>query len=124
MADQRSFAHLYSSAHTLYSTGVFVAVISGSSDLQTTYKFSIINVVVSLAGYYMGALLLDTKAYGRKWIQINGLAVIFILFLISAILYPQLTAPSGIKYFQAIFFMASFATQFGREYNKTSRQAM
>lgn len=96
-------------------SGVFISIITGgSASLGKTWQYNLINTAVSLAGYYFGAMLIDHKMYGRKWMQANGLIMIFILYLISAALYPQLTQPgSGVRWFQAIYFLSSFFTQFG-----------
>ena len=114
-------------------SGVFISLITGgNSSLRTTWIYNLINVAVGLCGYYIGSLLIDHKLYGRKWMQANGLAALFILFLICAVLYPvraprvafppsntddplqQLTVPGqGVRWFQALFFLSSFFTQFG-----------
>lgn len=83
-------------------SGVFISVITGgSATLAQTWLWNLVNIGVSLVGYYMGALLIDHKLYGRKWMQANGLIAIFVFYLISAALYPQLTQPgSGVRWFQ------------------------
>lgn len=96
-------------------SGVFIGIVTGgNATLGSTWLWNLVNVGVSLVGYYLGALLIDHKLYGRKWMQANGLIAIFIFYLISACLYPQLTQPgSGVKWFQTIYFLSSFFTQFG-----------
>jgi len=95
--------------------GVFIGVITGGgSTLMTTWLYNLINVGVSLVGYYLAALLIDYKMYGRKWMQANGFAADFILFVIAAAAYDQLTEPGqGIQWFQFIYFFSSFWNQFG-----------
>ncbi|KAN0063761.1 hypothetical protein ACQY0O_003811 [Thecaphora frezii] len=96
-------------------SGVFISIITGgSASLGTTWLYNLINVGVSLVGYYMAAFFIDHKQYGRKWMQANGFVADFILFIIAAAMYNALTEPgSGIRGFQAIYFLSSFWNQFG-----------
>ena len=96
-------------------SGIFINIITGNQGgLETTWLYNLYNIIISLAGYYMAALLMDHKQYGRKWMQANGFAADFILFIIGAALFNTLTVPgSGIKAFQAIYFLSSFFNQFG-----------
>lgn len=96
-------------------SGVFISIITGgSATLGETWLWNLVAIGVSLVGYYMGALLIDHKMYGRKWMQANGLIAIFIFYLIAAAQYDNLTKPgSGVKWFQTIYFLSSFFTQFG-----------
>lgn len=45
--------------------------------------------------------------------QMMGFAWMFILFLVCAIAYKPLTQPSGIHWFQFLYFFSSFWGQFG-----------
>ncbi|ETS64420.1 hypothetical protein PaG_01274 [Moesziomyces aphidis] len=96
-------------------SGVFISIITNNAGgLETTWVYNMYNIIISLVGYYMAALLIDHKQYGRKWMQANGFVADFILFIIGAALYNTLTVPgSGIKAFQAIYFLSSFFNQFG-----------
>ncbi|PWN50905.1 MFS general substrate transporter [Violaceomyces palustris] len=96
-------------------SGVFISIITGgSSSLGTTWLYNLINVGVSLCGYYLAAILMDHKQYGRKWMQINGFTADFLLFIVAAAMYDTLTVPgSGIRGFQAIYFLSGFFNQFG-----------
>ena len=96
-------------------SGVFINIITGGSgSLETTWLYNLYNIIISLAGYYLAALLMDHKQYGRKWMQANGFIADFILFIIGASLFGPLTQPGGgIKAFQAIYFLSSFFNQFG-----------
>jgi hypothetical protein len=76
--------------------------------------YNLLNIGISLVGYYLGALLIDHKQYGRKWMQANGLLAIGVMFAISYALYPQLTgSKAGAHGFMALYFLSSFFTQFG-----------
>jgi hypothetical protein len=67
-----------------------------------------------MVGYYLAAMLIDHRFYGRTRMQAVGFAAIFILFIISAALYPQLTVPgTPVKVFQFMYFFSSFWSQFG-----------
>ena len=69
---------------------------------------------MSLVGYYLAALLIDHKSYGRVRMQQVGFAMDFILFLFGAIFFESLQRPgTNIKIFQAMFYASSFFQQFG-----------
>lgn len=69
---------------------------------------------VQLVGYYMAALLVDHRWYGRRRMQMVGFLVIFVLYLIVACLYPTLTTSGGVKWFQTIFYVqVGFRGTFG-----------
>jgi hypothetical protein len=94
--------------------GQFIAVISDSPDsVMTKWVWNLINVVVSLAGYYLASLLIDNKLYGRKTMQQVGFLMCFIMFVIPAFNYQYYTSPAGIRAFQAMYFLSSFFNQFG-----------
>ncbi|SPO29326.1 related to inorganic phosphate transporter [Ustilago trichophora] len=96
-------------------SGIFINIITGgNSNLETIWTYNLYNIIVSLVGYYLAAILMDHKQYGRKWMQANGFVADFILFIIGAAMFNTLTKPgSGIKAFQAIYFLSSFFNQFG-----------
>ncbi|KAI0879358.1 major facilitator superfamily domain-containing protein [Hypoxylon argillaceum] len=92
----------------------FISVISNNpSSLLTTWNWNLVNIVVSLAGYYSAALLIDNKMYGRKMMQQVGFLVCFLAFVIPAFKYDYYTSPAGIHSFQALYFLSSFFNQFG-----------
>ncbi len=94
--------------------GQFISVISDNPDsLLTTWNWNLVNIVVSLAGYYSAALLIDNKMYGRKNMQQIGFLVCFLAFVIPAFNYKYYTSPAGIHSFQALYFLSSFFNQFG-----------
>lgn len=96
-------------------SGIFINIITGgNSNLETIWTYNLYNIIVSLVGYYLAAILMDHKQYGRKWMQANGFVADFLLFIIGAAMFNTLTKPgSGIKAFQAIYFLSSFFNQFG-----------
>lgn len=95
-------------------SGVFIQIITGSASVRLTWLYNLINVGVSLAGYYLAALLIDNKNYGRKWMQANGFMMLFVLFLIAAVAYEPLTdSKAGVKGFMAIYFLIGFFNQLG-----------
>ncbi|KAI0196862.1 major facilitator superfamily domain-containing protein [Astrocystis sublimbata] len=92
----------------------FIGVISSNpKSLLTTWNWNLVNVVVSLAGYYAAALMIDNKMYGRKNMQQVGFLVCFLTFVIPAFKYDYFTSPAGIHGFQALYFLSSFFNQFG-----------
>ena len=64
----------------------FIKVISpGASDnIMTGWLWNLVNIGVSLCGYYLAAFLIDHKFYGRKRMQTVGFLADAVLFLIPA----------------------------------------
>ncbi|KAJ4272331.1 hypothetical protein NW762_001044 [Fusarium torreyae] len=94
--------------------GQFIKVISPDSDsIFTTWTWNLVNITVSLAGYYLASLLIDNKMYGRKMMQQVGFFMCFLMFVIPAFSYKHYTSPAGIHSFQAMYFISSFFNQFG-----------
>lgn len=94
--------------------GQFIKIISSNPDsLMTSYSWNLVNITVSLAGYYAAALLIDNKMYGRKMMQQVGFFFCFLMFVIPAFAYKHYTSPAGIHAFQAMYFLSSFFNQFG-----------
>ncbi|RDW60139.1 putative inorganic phosphate transporter [Coleophoma crateriformis] len=93
----------------------FISVIDPhvGSNVITGWLWNLINVVVSLAGYYLASFLIDNKLYGRKMMQQVGFLVCFITFVVPAFHYKHYTSVAGIKSFQAMYFLSSFFNQFG-----------
>ncbi|KAF2831526.1 MFS general substrate transporter [Ophiobolus disseminans] len=92
----------------------FIEVLTpGNKSVMTGWLYNLINVGVSLCGYYLASLLIDNKLYGRKWMMIVGFMADFILFIIPAFAYDYFTSPEHIHAFQAMYFLSSFFNQFG-----------
>ncbi|KAL4903593.1 hypothetical protein BDW74DRAFT_155794 [Aspergillus multicolor] len=92
----------------------FIKVISpASTSIMPGWLWNLVNVGVSLCGYYMASFLIDNKLYGRKWMQIIGFLMDFILFIVPAFNFEYYTSPEHIKEFQAMYFLSSFFNQFG-----------
>ncbi|KAI9847364.1 MAG: hypothetical protein M1837_002552 [Sclerophora amabilis] len=110
----------------------FIKVISpNNSSIMEGWLYNLINVAVSLVGYYLAcelqawsshlfsrlirvlAFLIDNKLYGRKWMQIIGFMLDFVLFVVPAFNYDYFTSKSHITAFQAMYFLSSFFNQFG-----------
>jgi hypothetical protein len=92
----------------------FIKVITpGNKSVMTGWLYNLINVAVSLAGYYLASLLIDNKLYGRKWMMIIGFLADFILFIVPAFNFEFFTTPGHVHAFQAMYFLSSFFNQFG-----------
>lgn len=92
----------------------FIKVISPeTTSIMPTWLWNLVNVGVSLAGYYLASFLIDNKLYGRKWMQIVGCLMDFILFIVPAFHFQYYREPAHIKAFQAMYFLSSFFNQFG-----------
>ncbi|KAF3902162.1 hypothetical protein ABW21_db0206095 [Orbilia brochopaga] len=92
----------------------FIKVITPDNhSVMTGWKWNLVNVSVSLVGYYLASLLIDNKLYGRKWMQIVGFMFDFILFIIPAFAFQYFTSKEHIYAFQAMYFLSSFFNQFG-----------
>jgi MFS family permease len=95
----------------------FIKVISpqsaSSGNVMEGWLWNLVNVGVSLAGYYLASFLIDNKLYGRKWMQQVGFLMDFIMFVVPAFHYYYYSHIDGIKAFQAMYFLSSFFNQFG-----------
>ena len=92
----------------------FISVISPhSTSLMTNWLWNLVNIAVALAGYYSAAFLVDNKLYGRKWMQIVGFFMCFVMFIIPAFAFKHFTEPAHVHGFQAMYFLSSFFNQFG-----------
>ena len=85
---------------------------SGATVLDN-WLWTVVNVVCQLAGYYMAALTIDWKFFGRVRMQALGFLMDFLLFLLPALLYSRLLRPDSIATFQFLYFFSSFWNQFG-----------
>ncbi|MCJ1280950.1 hypothetical protein MMC26_000268 [Xylographa opegraphella] len=93
--------------------GVFItAIIGKTTSLMPNWLYNLVNIGVSLAGYYLASFLIDNKLYGRKNMQILGFLMDFIFFIVPAFDYTYYTT-TGIHAFQAMYFLSSFFNQFG-----------
>ncbi|KAK9482203.1 major facilitator superfamily domain-containing protein [Lipomyces starkeyi] len=92
----------------------FIAVISPTStSVMEGWLYNLVNVGVSLCGYYLAAFLIDNKLYGRKKMMIVGFLMDFILFIVPGFHYKYYTEKTHITAFQAMYFLSSFFNQFG-----------
>ncbi|KAL7419464.1 hypothetical protein Q5752_006302 [Cryptotrichosporon argae] len=91
----------------------FIKVISPGAGVVVAWNWNLLAVGVSLIGYYMAALLIDHKLYGRKRMQAVGFLAMGVLYLAAAIRYKQLETAQHIHAFQAIYFLSGFFQQFG-----------
>ena len=91
----------------------FIKIIAPSSSVVPNWEWNLINITVSLVGYYMASFLIDNKLYGRKMMQQVGFFADFLLLVIPAFNFKYFTSPAGIHSFQAMYFLASFFNQFG-----------
>ncbi|GBF60823.1 inorganic phosphate transporter [Trichophyton mentagrophytes] len=92
----------------------FISVISPhTTSVMPGWLYNLLNVGVSLCGYYLASFLIDNKLYGRKWMQIIGFLMDFVFFIIPAFHFEYYTTPEHIKEFQAMYFLSSFFNQFG-----------
>ncbi|KAF2739216.1 MFS general substrate transporter [Polyplosphaeria fusca] len=92
----------------------FIKVITPENEsVMVGWLYNLINVGVSLVGYYMASFFIDHKFYGRKWMMIVGFMCDFILFVVPAFSYNFFTEKAHIHAFQAMYFLSSFFNQFG-----------
>ncbi|PYH75859.1 MFS general substrate transporter [Aspergillus uvarum CBS 121591] len=92
----------------------FIEVLSPhNKSIMPTWLWSLCNVGVSLAGYYCASFFVDNKLYGRKWMQMIGFLMCFVMFVVPAFHYDHYIQPENIHAFQAMYFLSSFFNQFG-----------
>jgi hypothetical protein len=70
----------------------FINIISPSAknNVMTGWLWNLVNIGVSLCGYYLAAFLIDHKFYGRRRMQVVGFLADAVLFLICASEYTRL----------------------------------
>ena len=92
----------------------FISVIIGpTTSVMPNWLYNLVNVGVSLCGYYLASFLIDNKLYGRKNMQMVGFLMDFIFFVVPGFKFAYYTSPAGIHTFQAMYFLSSFFNQFG-----------
>ncbi|KAF2750607.1 putative MFS phosphate transporter [Sporormia fimetaria CBS 119925] len=92
----------------------FIAVLTpNNTSVMVGWLYNLINVGVSLVGYYLASFFIDNKLYGRKKMMIVGFLADFILFVVPAFAFNFFTRPEHIRAFQAMYFLSSFFNQFG-----------
>ncbi|KAG1670185.1 hypothetical protein FOA52_014961 [Chlamydomonas sp. UWO 241] len=86
----------------------------------TTYEkqqWTVLNSAIALMGYYLAALLVDKKWFGRRLMQVQGFLWMFVLFIIIYAQWGNMAvkgAPlAGTRAFQALYYLSSFFNQFG-----------
>lgn len=97
----------------LFQSAFIKVLLPHNKSVMVGWLYNLINVGVSLVGYYMASFLIDNKLYGRKWMQIIGFLLCFILFTVPAFNYEYYTSSKGVHAFQAMYFLSSFFNQFG-----------
>jgi hypothetical protein len=83
----------------------FIAVISpGNKSVMTGWLWNLVNVGVSLCGYYLASFLIDNKFIGRKRLQQLGFLMDFVLFVVPGWNYSYYTTKAHIGAFQTMYF--------------------
>lgn len=92
----------------------FISIISpNTADIIPNWLWNLVNVGVSLVGYYLASFLIDNKLYGRKNMMTVGFLMDFILFVVPAFNFQYYKSSEHIHAFQAMYFLSSFFNQFG-----------
>ena len=97
----------------LFQSDFIKVILPKDKSILPGWEYNMINVTVSLVGYYLASFLIDNKLYGRKRMQIIGFLMDFILFVIPAFHYAYYKEPMHIHSFQTMYFLSSFFNQFG-----------
>jgi hypothetical protein len=97
----------------LFQSQFITVILPHESSIMPNYLYNLLNIGVSLVGYYLASFLIDNKFYGRKWMQQIGFLMCFILFVVPGFHYNYYTSKEHIKEFQAMYFLSSFFNQFG-----------
>lgn len=97
--------------------GQFMSIIVPADNEEMSqilkWLYNLINIGCSLAGYYLATFMIDTRFYGRNWMQQLGFLMDFILFVIPAFHYEYYTSKEHVTEFQVMYFLSSFFQQFG-----------
>lgn len=97
----------------LFQSEFIKVIMPHSNSIMPGWLYNLINVGVSLCGYYLASFLIDNKLYGRKHMQTLGFLMDFILFVVPAFNFKYYTTLEHIKEFQTMYFLSSFFNQFG-----------
>lgn len=97
----------------LFQNDFINALSPGNKSILVTWLWNLVNVGVSLCGYYLASFLIDNKLYGRRWMMMVGFFADFVLFVVPAFNYPYFKSDAGVHRFQAVYFLSSFFNQFG-----------
>lgn len=97
----------------LFQSEFIKVIIPESRSIMPGWLYNLVNVGVSLVGYYLASFLIDNKLYGRKNMQMIGFLMDFILFVVPAFHYEYYTSKEHISAFQTMYFLSSFFNQFG-----------
>lgn len=94
--------------------GQFIQTLNpGNDSVMVSWLYNLLNVGVSLCGYYLASLTIDNKLYGRKNMQMVGFLMCFVLFVIPAFNFEYYTSKAHVTEFQAMYYLSSFFNQFG-----------
>ncbi|MCJ1279171.1 hypothetical protein MMC21_006995 [Puttea exsequens] len=96
----------------LFQSEFIGAITHESKSVMPGWLYNLINVGVSLVGYYLASFLIDNKLYGRKNMQQLGFLMDFIFFVVPGFNYHYYTKVNLVG-FQAMYFLSSFFNQFG-----------
>jgi Sugar (and other) transporter len=97
----------------LFQSEFLGVILPGEASIMPSWLYNLLNCGVGLCGYYLASFLVDSKLYGRKWMQQVGFLLCFILFVVPGFNYHYYTEKAHIKSFQAMYFLSSFFNQFG-----------
>ncbi|KIX01435.1 uncharacterized protein Z518_09161 [Rhinocladiella mackenziei CBS 650.93] len=97
----------------LFQSEFIKVIMPDSNSIMPGWLYNLINVGVSLCGYYLASFLIDNKLYGRKHMQSLGFLMDFILFIVPAFNFEHYTSIQHIQEFQTMYFLSSFFNQFG-----------
>lgn len=91
----------------------FIAVLTPSKSVIVGWNYNLINIGVSLCGYYLASFLIDHKFYGRNRMMQLGFLMDFVLFVVPGFHYDFYIQKENITKFQTMYFLSSFFNQFG-----------
>lgn len=97
----------------LFQSEFISAINPGTKTVMTNWLWNLVNIGVSLVGYYLASFLIDNKLYGRKWMQMIGFLGDFICFVIPAFNFEYYAKGPGVHKFMTMYFLSSFFNQFG-----------
>lgn len=91
----------------------FIKILSPHSGIGETLLWTLLNGGVAVIGYFCSAAVVDKPWMGRVRLQSLGFACISTLYLCLAAAYDSLSSPAHVHWFQALYFLSTFFTQFG-----------
>lgn len=97
--------------------GRFISILYPAATNYVKQKWTVLNAVIGLMGYYGAAVVIDKPWYGRRLCQNVGFFALFFFYIIIYAQWDNMNSssnqPGGMYFFQSFYYLSSFFNQFG-----------